>query len=276
MTRSIIQNNLGVQPVYYLTNQLDISTISFTTFITTDVLYSLVGVGRQTAFEVRLADFSPGHEPGLRNHLGIPALVLAAIAQINNLAARSDVLGMPRGIEMAAKIAEDLQNWRPEIRSGMTASCLAETVAVQAMWCEVSWPRTRLVRLELMAQVAKILMHQHLYKRGILSKSIRACLTEFLRTAQAIPDRTHSNGDDSRLFVSASKACAWFVASTCAISPQERIHCLRELNACGNEKVFRENAKAIEALWQEMDSTGQPPADWRVFFNQIKANVVFL
>jgi hypothetical protein len=138
MTRSIIQQSLGVQPVWYLTNQLEHTTISFTTFITTDVLYSIVGVRRQTVFDVRVADLPPGHEPGLRIHLGVPAAILSALAQINNLAADPVVLETPRGIEIAAEIDEALKNWRPEIRSGMTASCLAETVAVQAMWCEVS------------------------------------------------------------------------------------------------------------------------------------------
>jgi len=138
MTRSIIQQCLGVQPVWYLTNQLEHSTISFTTFNTTDILYSLVGVRRQTVFDVRVVDLPPGHEPGLRIHLGIPAAILSALAQINNLAADPVVLETPRGIEIAAEIDEALKNWRPEIRSGMTASCLAETVAVQAMWCEVS------------------------------------------------------------------------------------------------------------------------------------------
>lgn len=138
MTRSIIQQSLGVQPVWYITDQLENSTISFTTFITTDVLYSLVGVRRQTIFDVRVPDLPLGHEPGLRIHLGIPAAILSALAQINNLTADPVVLETPRGIEIAAEIDEALKNWRPEIRSGMTASCLAETVAVQAMWCEVN------------------------------------------------------------------------------------------------------------------------------------------
>lgn len=125
-------------------------------------------------------------------------------------------------------------------------------------------------------QVAKILLHQHVYNHGILSKPIRASLTEFLRAAQTIPDHTQSTGDDSRLFIRASRACAWFIASTCAISPQERSECLKGLNACGNEKVFRENAKAIQAMWEEVDEKGRPPADWRVFLDQIKANIVFL
>jgi hypothetical protein len=138
MTRSIIQQSLGVQPVWYITDQLENSTISFTTFITTDVLYSLVGVRRQTIFDVRVPDLPLGDESGLRIHLGIPAAILSALAQINNLTADPVVLETPRGIEIAAEIDEALKNWRPEIRSGMTASCLAETVAVQAMWCEVN------------------------------------------------------------------------------------------------------------------------------------------
>jgi hypothetical protein len=142
MTRSIIQQNMGVQPIWYLTDQLEHSVISFTTFITTDVLYSLVGVKRQTVFDVRVADLPPGHEPGLRVHLGIPAAILSALAQINNLTADAVFLKSPRGIGIAAEIEEALKNWRPEIRSGMTASCLTETVAMQAMWSEVSPPRT--------------------------------------------------------------------------------------------------------------------------------------
>jgi hypothetical protein len=51
---------------------------------------------------------------------------------------------------------------------------------------------------------------------------------------------------------------------------------LKGLNACGNEKVFRENAKAIQAMWEEVDEKGRPPGDWRVFLDQIKANIVFL
>ena len=276
MTRSIMQQKLGSQPVWYLTHQLEHSTISFTTFITTDVLYSLVGVRRKTVFDVRVADLPPGHEPGLRVHLGIPAAILAALAQISNLAADPMNLETPRGVEIAAEIEEALRAWRPEIRSGMTASCLAETVAVQAMWCEVSPLGASGLCSVLMLQVARILMHQQLYNRGILSSPIRASLTEFLRTAQAIPDPAQSTGDDSRLFVRASRACAWFIASTCAISPQERRECLEGLNACGTEKVFRENAKAIQVMWEEMDVKGRPPEDWRAFLDQIRASVVFL
>jgi len=51
---------------------------------------------------------------------------------------------------------------------------------------------------------------------------------------------------------------------------------LKGLNACGHEKVFRENAKAIQAMWEEMDVNGRSPQDWRAFLDQIKANIVFL
>jgi hypothetical protein len=51
---------------------------------------------------------------------------------------------------------------------------------------------------------------------------------------------------------------------------------LKGLVACGNERVFRENAKAIQAMWEEMDVKGRSPEDWRAFLDQIKANVVFL
>lgn len=235
-----------------------------------------MGVKRGTAFDVRVTDLPPGHEPGLRNHLGIPAVILSAMAQINNLKVDSVSAETPSGACSAAEIAENLRNWKPEIRSGMTASCLAETVAVQAMWCEVGVFRGNSNQLVLIKQVAKILMHQLLYNRGILSKAIRESLAEFLQTAKAIPPHTQSTDDNSTLFVQASRACAWFIASTCAISTQERGECLRGLNACGSEKVFKDNTRAIQALWEEMDVTGRPPVDWRVFLNQIKANVVFL
>jgi hypothetical protein len=138
MTRSITQQNLGFRPIWYLTHRLEQSTISFQTLITTDVLYCLVGTKRQTAFDVRLADLPPNHEPGLRNHLGIPATLLSAMARINNLAADPELLRSQGGKEIAWDIDATLVNWKPEIRSGMTASCLTETVAEQAMWCEVS------------------------------------------------------------------------------------------------------------------------------------------
>jgi hypothetical protein len=137
MTRSIVQSNLGIHPVWYLTDQLENSTISFMTFITTDVLYSLVGVNRRTVFDVRAADLPPGHEPGLRVHFGIPAAVLSALAQINNLTADPTVMETAIGTALAAEIEDALHNWRPELRSGLSASDLTETVAVQAMWCEV-------------------------------------------------------------------------------------------------------------------------------------------
>lgn len=141
MSRTIIRDNLGVQPIWYLTDRLENSTISFTTFIFTDVLYSLVGKGRQTAFDVRVADLAPGHEPGLRVHLGIPAVILSAMAQINNLSADSALLETPIGLTMVKEIEDGLKNWKPEIRIGMSSSCLTETVAMQGMWCEVSLTR---------------------------------------------------------------------------------------------------------------------------------------
>jgi hypothetical protein len=59
MIRSIVRQHLGPQPQWYLTERIDNSTISFTTFITSDVLYSLPSKGCKTTFDVRVADLPP-------------------------------------------------------------------------------------------------------------------------------------------------------------------------------------------------------------------------
>lgn len=117
-------------------------------------------------------------------------------------------------------------------------------------------------------------MYQFLHDHGILSLPIRTALTEFLRTASTIPDTV--NEEESRLFVRASRACAWFIASTCAILPHERAECLKGLNGCGNEKAFKGNVEAVQLLWREMDEKGRLPNDWRVFLQERQMNVVFL
>lgn len=137
MTRGIIRENLGPQPIWYLTDRIENSTISFSTFITTDVLHSLMRHGSKTAFDVRVADQVQSDDPGLRVHLGIPAGILSALAQIVNLSS-DPALHTPVGTSMVKEIENTLKVWRPEIRSGMTSSCLTETVAMQGMWCEVS------------------------------------------------------------------------------------------------------------------------------------------
>lgn len=116
-------------------------------------------------------------------------------------------------------------------------------------------------------------MYQTLFHHGVLSRSIRSSLTEFLRTADMIPET--DNEEEARLFVRASRAGAWFIASTNAILPHERVKCLKGLNGCGNEKAFRDNALAIQMLWNEMDQTGKP-LDWRDFLVERKLSVVFL
>ena len=146
MCRSIVRQHLGPQPLWYLTDRIDNSTISFTTFITSDVLYAITQKAARTAFDVRVADLPQGAEPGLRVHLGIPAGVLSALSQIVNLAADAALLASQEGKAKANEIQDGLARWKPEIRVGMSASCLTETVAMQAMWCEVS-QRTSLATL---------------------------------------------------------------------------------------------------------------------------------
>jgi hypothetical protein len=137
MIRSIVRQHLGPQPQWYLTERIDNSTISFTTFITSDVLYSLPSKGCKTTFDVRVADLPPNTEPGLRVHLGISAGILSALAQTVNLASEPALLASDEGQARARAIENGLKAWKPEIRTGMSSSCLTESVAMQAMWCEV-------------------------------------------------------------------------------------------------------------------------------------------
>ena len=133
----IIQQHFGPHAVWTLTGQISRSTASFSTFVTSDVIYCATNRDCKTVFDIRADILQQGSDPGLRIHFGIPAMVLVALARMANVCADSQRDRL-KDEQEAASIEHILQAWVPETRAGCTTSALMGMVAVQCMWREVN------------------------------------------------------------------------------------------------------------------------------------------
>ena len=89
------------------------------------------------------------------------------------------------------------------------------------------------------------------------------------------PASSHLGAIDPILFSQAGRGPAWFIAAMCAITPDERAVCMMGLRSCGDERIYRDNADVVRAVWEEMDRTGRE-LDWREWIREKGACVVFL
>lgn len=115
-------------------------------------------------------------------------------------------------------------------------------------------------------------LYQSLFKER--SVAIRRSLSEFLRAAALLKD-VNTNDGEPRLLVCASRACAWFLAGTNAVTPSEREQCTAGLKSCGNERVYVDNLKAVQVIWAAMDESGAE-VDWKSLLAAKGLTVAFL
>lgn len=157
------------------------------------------------------------------------------------------------------------------IRGGLSSTMMAEVVSTQMMWREVGYyTHRRLIR-----QVARMLALQYCSGKGILSKAVQDSLAEFLRAADSLPDEEAIAADEPRMFVPGSRACAWFIAAACTVYAEDRELCMRGLHSCGRERMYRDNARVIQRLWDRMDERGHLE-DWRDFVAEQEVQVTFI
>lgn len=108
------------------------------------MLQCVANQGRRTTFDIKVDPPPPNGQMGLRVHLGLPAEVLWSLSESVNLAAERENRLAGRGgiseekIRQRAEVVERaLDEWRPELRAGLSSGALMETVATQTMWREV-------------------------------------------------------------------------------------------------------------------------------------------
>lgn len=275
---SMIEHHLGLHPTYTMTNRIDHTTISMQTYVVTDVCRALISKTRRPTFDVRYDAPREGLDPnslGLLICLGIPPDLLCLLAEITSISIEGRVGDSPhssRRSPRVARVLDDLKTWTPTIGAGLTTSSqITEVVSTQLMWREVSdippaWG---------LHKVTRMLAFQFCLGKGVLARCVQDTLSEFLRAADTLLSDDSPGDNGLRIFVQAAKACAWFVASTCAISTEDRAMCRMGLGSCGSGRMYRDNAVVIQRLWERMDDTGEL-VDWRDFVARQDITVAFL
>ncbi|KAM0748683.1 hypothetical protein T439DRAFT_349397 [Meredithblackwellia eburnea MCA 4105] len=180
-------------------------------------------------------------------HLGMPVALALCFAGIATLAAEMDGLAQTEILQRASEIEEAIRTWRAEIHYDEDESLGSYKAIVEAMTQEM-W-----------RQAALICLNYSIHKFGSMAQAIRRPALQIIQLGTV----THRPPSEVDLHTSMShRACPWFLAATCAISPYEREQCRLGLKMCGAQRGFRETLEAAEFLWAKVDSEGHT-FDWR-------------
>ncbi|BGP38885.1 hypothetical protein JCM10449v2_002823 [Rhodotorula kratochvilovae] len=214
---------------------------------------------------------------------------LLCIAAIANLSVDMDALPDEVVQAKAGAIERALRGWRPlppinDIDSAM----YVEQVATCEMW------RHAII----------IYLYQAVHRHGPLSDVLASAVQQILRigtpflqsyepgratdlvnafSPAASPASTGSGsgagGEGAAaamgLFAPMCRAVPFFLAGTCALAPVERRICLAGLRACGPDKGFVDDVRALERIWERQRRDGWP-RDWREVLEEEKLHVVFM
>lgn len=107
---------------------------------------------------------------------------------------------------------------------------------------------------EMWRQAILIQFYQRILNLGALASKIQRALQEILSLADMLSS-TLSPSETWDMWM------VWFLASTVAITPEQRKKCILYLEALGTEQAIMDNLVIIKRLWKASDETGYPQ-DW--------------
>lgn len=107
---------------------------------------------------------------------------------------------------------------------------------------------------EMWRQAALIQFYQRILNLGALASKVQRALQEILSLADML-STTLSPSETWDMWM------VWFLASTVAITPEQRKKCILYLEALGSEQAIMDNLVIIKQLWKASDETGYPQ-DW--------------
>mgnify|MGYP001570878417 FL=1 len=77
------------------------------------------------------------------------------------------------------------------------------------------------------------------------------------------------------VYAGSVRGCPWFLAATVALLPDDRERCRQALDACGPQRVYRDNLDAAERIWEVTDSAGWA-VDWKDLMEKEGRFIAFL
>lgn len=107
---------------------------------------------------------------------------------------------------------------------------------------------------EMWRQAVLIQFYQRILNLGALASKIQRALQEILSLADML-STTLSPSETWDMWM------VWFLASTVAITQEQRKKCILYLEALGTEQAIMDNLVIIKQLWKASDETGYPQ-DW--------------
>ncbi|KAI5474225.1 Zn(2)-C6 fungal-type transcription factor [Pseudohyphozyma bogoriensis] len=185
--------------------------------------------------------------------VGLPVHLLLAFAATSNLAVEAPSLPQEVVRNKAAEIEKTIRNWRGTVspNSGPMRDSIAylRLLGTQEMW----------------RHAALIHLYQTVLKLGCLSSLITESLHQIIGIGSEVVPGTRKV---ERLSAEAcTRACPWFLAATVAVTKEDRDACREGLLDCGPSKVFEDNRRAAEFLWDRMDVVGRDD-DWKAVLRE--------
>ncbi|WVR04214.1 hypothetical protein IAU60_001214 [Kwoniella sp. DSM 27419] len=246
---SIIQSNMGSRPLLPSASTETFDALATQAWAFANVLHTITHKGVRTLFIIDAATTTNTVvEPALQVHLGLPFELMCLFARVSNLSCLDGQMDRQAQVEEGQDISREIDSWKPDIRAEMSSVAITEAIATAMLWRET------------------------IFQLGALAASQRHSLAQFLQIAASIKG---GEVPGQSLFNNVARACPWFIASTLAVSPDDRARCIEGLTSCGPFKLFLNNLAAVQQLWALMDETGHSP-DWREVLRSRKITVSFL
>ncbi|KAM0747390.1 hypothetical protein T439DRAFT_329119 [Meredithblackwellia eburnea MCA 4105] len=200
---------------------------------------------------------TPEYETWLKNiasspltvHQGLPVALALCFAGISTLASEMmNGLDLGETMRRAGEIAQAIRSWKAEIHYDNDEELGSYKAIVEA------------TTQEMWRQAALIYLHYSIHRMGCMAQALRNPALQIIQLGTI----TYSppNGEQDLHLAMSHRACPWFLAATCAISPQEREQCRTGLKMCGTHRGFRETLEAAEFIWARVDREGHT-FDWR-------------
>ncbi|KAM0747370.1 hypothetical protein T439DRAFT_383492 [Meredithblackwellia eburnea MCA 4105] len=194
-------------------------------------------------------------------HHGLPVALVICFAGITTLATEMAKLDIAETRRRANEIEESIRTWRAEIHYDDDEDLASYKAIVEA------------TTQEMWRQAALIYLHSTIHKIGFMAQALRNPTLQIIQLG-TITYRKESGELDLHSSMS-RRACPWFLAATCAISPQEREQCRIGLKMCGTHRGFRETLEAAEFIWARVDREGHT-FDWRMALVEARLYPCFL
>ncbi|CED83509.1 Protein of unknown function DUF3468 [Phaffia rhodozyma] len=256
-----------------------VESLAFRAYIYSDVFRTVALSKRRTFFRV-FNDTSPTtyaedgtdklttvNERTLSVHLGLPAELLCCFAEISNAVVDESEA---RNAD-PERIQSKVNAIKTRIEAFESDAVLARNTAGPGNSAEVI---SDLATQETWRHAALIYLFSSLAQLGSLALPLRQSLSQILLLSSSLsqPSTRHPA---SNIFRSSSRNAIWFLASTIAVTETDREACRQGLLEGERSELDREQLRAVERLWREVDEKGVAPACWREFLEEQQMKVGF-